>query len=108
MILRATTKRKGQALVELALILPLLVLLGAGTAMAGYVLCWFLGIERIGAAVPTLIALCLPPVLVTLLLVARQRERLRRNAGSLPDFRRSETRRRRSPKTRRHRVCRVR
>ena len=31
--------------------------------MAGYVLLWFLGIERIGAAIPTLIALCLPPVL---------------------------------------------
>ena len=42
--------------------------------MAGYVLCWFLGIERIGAAVPTLIALCLPPVLVTLLAVARRHE----------------------------------
>ncbi len=51
-------------------------LLGAGTCMALYVLCWFLGIARIGAAVPTLIALCLPPVLVTLLAVARGRERL--------------------------------
>lgn len=51
-------------------------LLGAGTCMALYVLCWFLGIARIGAAVPTLIALCLPPVLVTLLAVARRRERL--------------------------------
>ena len=40
----------------------------AGTCMALYVLCWFLGIERIGAAIPTLIALCLPPVLVALLL----------------------------------------
>ena len=48
----------------------------AGTAMAGYVLCWFLGIERIGAAVPTLIALCLPPVLVTLVAVARRHEQL--------------------------------
>ncbi len=51
-------------------------LLGAGTCMALYVLCWFLGIARIGAAVPTLIALCLPPVLVTLLGIARGRERL--------------------------------
>ena len=52
------------------------LVLSAGTAMAGYVLCWFLGIERIGAAVPTLIALCLPPVLVTLLAVARRHEQL--------------------------------
>jgi DME family drug/metabolite transporter len=44
--------------------------------MAMYVLCWFLGIARIGAAVPTLIALCLPPVLVTLVAVARGRDRL--------------------------------
>lgn len=55
-------------------VLPLV--LAAGTAMAGYVLCWFLGIERIGAAIPTLIALCLPPVLVTLLALARGHERL--------------------------------
>jgi len=53
-----------------------LALLGAGSCMALYVLCWFLGIARIGAAVPTLIALCLPPVLVTLLAVLRGRERL--------------------------------
>jgi DME family drug/metabolite transporter len=52
------------------------LLLGAGTAMALYVLCWFLGIERIGAAIPTLIALCLPPVLVTLVAVARGQEDL--------------------------------
>ncbi len=51
-------------------------LLAAGSAMAGYVLCWFLGIERIGAAVPTLIALCLPPVLVTVVALIRGRERL--------------------------------
>jgi DME family drug/metabolite transporter len=44
-------------------------LVGAGACMASYVLCWFLGIARIGAAVPTLIALCLPPVLVTLVAV---------------------------------------
>jgi len=48
---------------------------GAGVAMALYVWCWFLGIERIGAAIPTLIALCLPPVLVTLVALARGRER---------------------------------
>lgn len=44
--------------------------------MAGYVLCWFLGIERIGAAIPTLIALCLPPVLVTVVALIRGREKL--------------------------------
>ncbi len=47
----------------------------AGVAMAGYVLLWFLGIEKMGAAVPTLIALCLPPVIVTALAVARGQER---------------------------------
>jgi drug/metabolite transporter, DME family len=47
----------------------------AGVAMAGYVLLWFLGIERMGAAVPTLIALCLPPVIVTAIAVARGQER---------------------------------
>jgi len=46
----------------------------AGVAMAGYVLLWFLGIEQMGAAVPTLIALCLPPVLVTAIAVARRQE----------------------------------
>lgn len=51
----------------------------AGTAMAGYVLCWFLGIERIGAAVPTLIALCLPPVIVTVIALLRAQERLDAN-----------------------------
>lgn len=49
-------------------------LLAAGAAMAGYVLLWFYGIERIGAAIPTLIALCLPPVLVTLIALARGQE----------------------------------
>jgi DME family drug/metabolite transporter len=44
--------------------------------MAGYVLLWFLGIERIGAAIPTLIALCLPPVLVTIVAVIRGQEKL--------------------------------
>lgn len=47
----------------------------AGVAMAGYVLLWFLGIERMGAAVPTLIALCLPPVIVTVVAVARRQEK---------------------------------
>jgi DME family drug/metabolite transporter len=46
----------------------------AGVGMAGYVLLWFLGIEQLGAAVPTLIALCLPPVIVTALAVARRQE----------------------------------
>ncbi len=54
---------------------PLLVtVLLAGTSMAGYVLLWFLGIEQIGAAVPTLIALCLPPVIVTVISVIRGQE----------------------------------
>jgi DME family drug/metabolite transporter len=54
---------------------PLLgTVLVAGVAMAGYVLLWFLGIEQIGAAVPTLIALCLPPVIVTAISVARKHE----------------------------------
>jgi DME family drug/metabolite transporter len=44
--------------------------------MALYVSFWFLAIARIGAAVPTLISLCLPPVLVTLLAVLRGRDRL--------------------------------
>jgi drug/metabolite transporter, DME family len=51
-------------------------LLLCGACMALYVTFWFLAIARIGAAVPTLISLCLPPVLVTLLAVARGRERL--------------------------------
>jgi DME family drug/metabolite transporter len=54
----------------------LALVIGAGTCMALYVLCWFLGIERIGAAVPTLIALCLPPVLVTIVALLRGQERL--------------------------------
>ncbi|MFO1327271.1 MAG: DMT family transporter [Rubrivivax sp.] len=52
------------------------VMAAAGACMALYVLAWFMAIARIGAAVPTLIALCLPPVLVTLWSVARGRERL--------------------------------
>lgn len=56
---------------------PLLTtVVAAGAAMAGYVLLWFLGIERIGAAIPTLIALCLPPVLVTIVAVVRGQEQL--------------------------------
>ncbi|APW43179.1 DMT family transporter [Rhodoferax saidenbachensis] len=56
---------------------PLLAaVIAAGIAMAGYVLLWFLGIERIGAAIPTLIALCLPPVLVTIVAVVRGQEKL--------------------------------
>ncbi|NDY70856.1 EamA family transporter [Desulfobacter hydrogenophilus] len=54
-------------------LLPTVIL--SGTAMAGYVLLWFLGIEQMGAAVPTLIALCLPPVVVTIIGVARGQER---------------------------------
>ncbi len=46
----------------------------AGTAMSGYVLLWFLGIEQMGAAIPTLIALCLPPVIVTIISVFRGQE----------------------------------
>lgn len=41
-------------------------LLAAGVVMASYVLAWFIGIACIGAAIPTLIALCLPPLFVTL------------------------------------------
>jgi drug/metabolite transporter, DME family len=51
------------------------IVLLAGVAMAGYVLLWFLGIEQMGAAVPTLIALCLPPVIVTAVAVARGQEK---------------------------------
>lgn len=54
----------------------LLLLVAAGTCMALYVLCWFLGIERIGASIPTLISLCLSPVLVTIVAVLRGQERL--------------------------------
>ena len=52
------------------------LVVAAGASMAGYVLTWFLGIERIGAAIPTLISLCLAPVLVTIVAVLRGRERL--------------------------------
>ena len=52
-----------------------LPLLGAGAVMAAYVLLWFVGIAHIGAAIPTLIALCLPPVFVTAWALARGRQR---------------------------------
>jgi len=52
----------------------LLTVVIAGTAMSGYVLLWFLGIEQMGAAIPTLIALCLPPVIVTIISVFRGQE----------------------------------
>ncbi|CAN5850006.1 EamA family transporter [soil metagenome] len=51
------------------------LVIASGACMALYVLCWFLGIERIGASIPTLIALCLPPVLVTAVAVLRGQER---------------------------------
>ena len=54
----------------------LALVIASGTCMALYVLCWFLGIERIGASIPTLIALCLPPVLVTVVAVLRGQERV--------------------------------
>jgi drug/metabolite transporter, DME family len=50
-------------------------LVGAGAVMASYVLLWFIGIAHIGAAIPTLIALCLPPVFVTAWALARGRQR---------------------------------
>lgn len=50
-------------------------LLAAGVVIAGYVLAWFVGIACIGAAIPTLIALCLPPVFVTLWALARGESR---------------------------------
>jgi len=53
----------------------LLTVFLSGVAMAGYVLFWFLGIEYMGAAIPTLIALCLPPVIVTIIAVIRGQER---------------------------------
>jgi DME family drug/metabolite transporter len=46
-------------------------LCAAGIVMAGYVLAWFVGIACIGAAIPTLIALCLPPVFVTVWALGR-------------------------------------
>jgi DME family drug/metabolite transporter len=51
------------------------LVLASGACMSMYVLCWFQGIARIGASIPTLIALCLPPVLVTGVAVVRGRER---------------------------------
>ncbi|QKF83161.1 DMT family transporter [Halarcobacter ebronensis] len=54
----------------------LLTVVLAGIAMAGYVLLWFLGIEQIGPAIPTLIALCLPPVIVTIITVLKGQEKV--------------------------------
>ena len=55
---------------------PFWLVIASGACMSLYVLCWFLGIERIGASIPTLIALCLPPVLVTIVAVLRGQERV--------------------------------
>jgi len=52
-----------------------LTVLLSGIAMAGYVLLWFFGIEKIGASIPTLIALCLPPVIVTIVAIVRGHEK---------------------------------
>lgn len=52
------------------------LVIASGACMALYVLCWFQGIARIGASIPTLIALCLPPVLVTFVAVLRGQERV--------------------------------
>lgn len=52
------------------------VLLLAGACMSLSVLAWFLAIARVGAAVATLVAVCLPPALVSLWQVLRGRERL--------------------------------
>lgn len=47
-----------------------------GLAMAANVTCWFLGIERIGATLPTVISICFAPVLVAVFSVARGYEHL--------------------------------
>lgn len=47
-----------------------------GLAMAANVTCWFLGIERIGATLPTVISICFAPVLVAVFSVARGYEPL--------------------------------
>jgi DME family drug/metabolite transporter len=66
-------KACGQRQISWARLRPLPgTVLMAGVAMAGYVLLWFLGIEQMGVAVPTLIALCLPPVIVTALAIAQR------------------------------------
>lgn len=52
------------------------VLLLAGACMSLSVLAWFLAIARVGAAAATLVAVCLPPALVSLWQVLRGRERL--------------------------------
>lgn len=52
------------------------MLLLAGACMSLSVLAWFLAIARVGAAAATLVAVCLPPALVSLWQVLRGRERL--------------------------------
>ncbi|MES2947736.1 MAG: DMT family transporter [Pseudomonadota bacterium] len=47
-----------------------------GVAMAANVTCWFLGIERIGATLPTVISICFAPVLVAVFSVARGYEHI--------------------------------
>lgn len=47
-----------------------------GLAMAANVTCWFLGIQHIGATIPTVISICFAPVLVALFSVARGYERM--------------------------------
>ena len=47
-----------------------------GIAMAANVTCWFLGIERIGATLPTVISICFAPVLVAVFSVARGYEHM--------------------------------
>lgn len=46
-------------------------LLATGAAMALNVSCWFLGIARLGAALPTVISICCAPAIVALVSVAR-------------------------------------
>jgi DME family drug/metabolite transporter len=65
----------GRAMPWLLLLREGAPLLAAGSVMASYVLLWFIGIAHIGAAIPTLIALCLPPVFVTAWALAHGRQR---------------------------------
>jgi DME family drug/metabolite transporter len=44
---------------------------GTGAAMALNVSCWFVGIQHLGAALPTVISICCAPVIVTLVSVLR-------------------------------------
>jgi drug/metabolite transporter, DME family len=54
--------------------IPVIVLLGA--MLAGYQLCYFAAIPRVGVAVATLVTLCTAPVIVALLSLIFLRERL--------------------------------